>query len=108
MSYSLEELAEEIHFNAVDKGFWPEEVDDIFIAKQCMMIVSEVTEVMEAVRKDKGSQEVTEELADIIIRTLDLWKGMHDNGYVGHSLDYSLVGKIETNKGRPERHGVRF
>jgi NTP pyrophosphatase (non-canonical NTP hydrolase) len=108
MNYSLDELAEEIHFTAVDKGFWPEDVDDIFIAKQCMMIVSEVTEAMEAVRKDKGSMEVVEELADIIVRTLDLWKGMHDNGYVGHSLDYTLQEKIEKNKDRPERHGVRF
>ena len=108
MSLSFDEIAEDIHFTAVDKGFWNHAIDDIFIAKQCMMIVSEVTEVMEAVRKDKGSQEVVEELADILIRTLDLWRGMYDHGYVEHSLDDAMDRKTQYNKTRPERHGVRF
>jgi NTP pyrophosphatase (non-canonical NTP hydrolase) len=104
----FEEWATSLHNTAREKGFWNHAVDDIFIAKQCMMIVSEVTEVMEAVRKDKGSQEVVEELADIMIRTLDLWKGMYDNGYVEHSLDDAMERKSNYNKTRPERHGVRF
>ncbi len=104
----FEEWAISLHETAVDKGFWSYAVDDIFIAKQCMMIVSEVTEVMEAVRKDKGSQEIVEELADIMIRTLDLWKGMYDQGYVEHSLDDAMERKSDYNKTRPERHGVRF
>lgn len=104
----FEELATQLHETAVDKGFWNNAVDDIFIAKQCMMIVSEATEVMEAVRKDKGSQEIVEELADILIRTLDLWRGMYDNGYVEHSLDDAMERKANYNKTRPERHGVRF
>jgi NTP pyrophosphatase (non-canonical NTP hydrolase) len=104
----LEELATDLHNTAIDKGFWSYAIDDIFIAKQCMMIVSEVTEVMEAVRKDKGSQEIVEELSDVIIRTLDLWKGMYDHGYVEHSLDDAMERKSSYNKTRPERHGVRF
>jgi hypothetical protein len=35
----LDDLSIKLHEVAVEKGFWPEEVDDIFIAKQCMMIV---------------------------------------------------------------------
>jgi NTP pyrophosphatase (non-canonical NTP hydrolase) len=104
----LEELATDLHNTAIDKGFWSYAIDDIFIAKQCMMIVSEVTEVMEAVRKDRGSQEIVEELSDVIIRTLDLWKGMYDHGYVEHSLDDAMERKSSYNKTRPERHGVRF
>ena len=69
-------MAIELHEAAVEKGFWPEDIDDIFVAKQCMMIVSEVTEVMEAVRKDRGSEEIAKEFADILIRTLDLYAGM--------------------------------
>jgi len=107
-TYMFEEIASQLHETAKEKGFWPTRVDDIFIAKQCMMIVSEVTEVMEAVRKDKGSQEIVEELADILIRTLDLWRGMYDNGYVEHSLDDAMERKSNYNKTRPERHGVRF
>ena len=67
----LDELAEKLHETAVNKGFWRDEVwsSDIFMAKQCMMIVSEVSELMEAIRKDKGEQEIAFETADIIIRT---------------------------------------
>jgi NTP pyrophosphatase (non-canonical NTP hydrolase) len=104
----FDSLATDLHDIAIEKGFWSYPVDDIFIAKQCMMIVSEVTEVMEAVRKDKGSQEIVEEMADILIRTLDLWKGMYNQGYVEHSLDNAMERKSSYNKTRPERHGVRF
>jgi NTP pyrophosphatase (non-canonical NTP hydrolase) len=100
----------ELHKDAVTKGFWPEvdEVDDIFIAKQCMMIVSEVTEVMESIRKDKGEEEITKEFADILIRTLDLYAGVVEAGYTRLSLDQALREKVEFNKTRPQKHGVRF
>jgi NTP pyrophosphatase (non-canonical NTP hydrolase) len=104
----LDNLAINLHEVAKEKGFWPEEIDDIFVAKQCMMIVSEVTEVMEAVRKDKGEEEITKEFADVIIRTLDLYAGMVDAGYTKLSLDQMLREKVEFNKTRPEKHGVRF
>jgi NTP pyrophosphatase (non-canonical NTP hydrolase) len=104
----FDNLAITLHETAIEKGFWPEDVDDIFIAKQCMMIVSEVTEVMEAIRKDKGEEEITKEFADIIIRTLDLYAGAVDAGYTKLSLDQALREKIDFNKTRPEKHGVRF
>jgi NTP pyrophosphatase (non-canonical NTP hydrolase) len=104
----FDNLSLRLHETAQAKRFWPEKVDDIFIAKQCMMIVSEVTEVMEAVRKSKGSEEVTKEIADILIRTLDLYQGMYVHGYVDHSLDEMFEEKTQYNKTRPEKHGVRF
>jgi NTP pyrophosphatase (non-canonical NTP hydrolase) len=104
----FDNLATNLHEVAIEKGFWPEEIDDIFIAKQCMMIVSEVTEVMEAVRKDKGEEEITKEFADILIRTLDLYAGVVEAGYTRLSLDQALREKVEFNKTRPEKHGVRF
>ena len=104
----FDNLAINLHKVAVEKGFWPEEVNDIFIAKQCMMIVSEVTEVMEAIRKDKGEEEITKEFADILIRTLDLYAGAVEAGYTRLSLDQALREKVDFNKTRPEKHGVRF
>lgn len=104
----LDDLAMELHSVAKEKGFWPEEVDDIFIAKQCMMIVSEVTELMEAIRKDKGEKEIALETADILIRTLDLYDGLVMSGYTTVSLDHALQEKMGYNKTRPEKHGVRF
>jgi NTP pyrophosphatase (non-canonical NTP hydrolase) len=105
---SLDGMAKELHKVAVEKGFWPDKVDDIFVTKQLMMIVSEAVEVMEAIRKDKGKQEVADEMADIIIRTLDLYQGLKDNGYVDVDLQVALNNKTDFNRSRPERHGVKF
>jgi NTP pyrophosphatase (non-canonical NTP hydrolase) len=107
MTY-LDEMAEHLHQVATEKGFWPEVVDDIFITKQLMMVVSEAVEVMEAIRKDKGKVERADEMADIIIRTLDLFAGLVENDYTDISLDQALENKVNFNKERPERHGVRF
>ena len=104
----FDELAEEIHKNAVDKGFWDRTVDPIFIAKQMMMIVSEVSEAMEALRKDMNPDQISDEFADIIIRTLDLYAGIAEAGYVTKSLDYAVKEKMERNTHRPKKHGVRF
>jgi NTP pyrophosphatase (non-canonical NTP hydrolase) len=104
----FDDLAEEIHKNAVDKGFWDRTADPIFLAKQMMMIVSEVSEAMEAVRKEMDPEQISDEFADIIIRTLDLYAGMAEAGYVTKSLDYAIKEKMERNTHRPKKHGVRF
>lgn len=108
MSNTLDAMAKYLHEIATEKGFWPDKVDDIFITKQLMMIVSEAVEVMEAIRKDKGTQQVADEMADIVIRTLDLYQGLRDNGYVDQDLQTALDNKSNFNKTRPERHGVKF
>ena len=104
----FDELAEQIHKNAVDKGFWDRTVDPIFVAKQMMMIVSEVVEAMEALRKEMDPDQMSDEFADIIIRTLDLYAGIAEAGYVKKSLDYAIKEKMERNTHRPKKHGVRF
>ena len=104
----FDDLAEEIHKTAVEKGFWDKTVDPIFIAKQMMMIVSEVSEAMEALRKDMEPDQISDEFADIIIRTLDLYAGIAEAGYVTKSLDYAIKEKMERNTHRPKKHGVRF
>ena len=106
--YMFDDLAEQLHMVAVEKGFWDQDVDDIFVAKQLMMITSEVVEVLEAVRKDKGEEEIAKEFADIIIRTLDLYAGMVEAGYTKISLDHAFEEKTKFNLTRPEKHGVRF
>ena len=104
----FDELAEQIHKNAVEKGFWDKTVDPIFVAKQMMMIVSEVSEAMEALRKDMDPDQISDEFEDIIIRTLDLYAGIAEAGYVKKSLDYAIKEKMERNTHRPKKHGVRF
>ncbi len=104
----FKDITEELHEVAVEKGFWPEVVDDIFITKQLMMIVSEAVEVMEAIRKSRGPEAVADEMADILIRTLDLYAGLVEHEYVNVSLDEAFEKKTGYNKTRPERHGVKF
>lgn len=111
---NLDNLAKEIHKNATEKGFWDymysnaEPVGDtfIFFSKQLAMIHSEVTEVLEALRKQKGKDEVVEELADILIRVLDLYEGLRMRGEVNASLEDTLTKKININTERPKMHGV--
>ena len=71
------------------------------------MIHSEATEVLEALRKSKGHDQVVEELADIIIRVCDLYEGLRENGEVLYSLNKVVRDKARINKGRPKLHGVR-
>ncbi len=104
----LDEITKDLHETAVEKGFWPEEIDDIFITKQLMMIVSEAVEVMEAIRKSRGPEAIADEMADILIRTFDLYAGLVEHEYVNIPLDEAFEKKTGFNKTRPERHGVKF
>jgi NTP pyrophosphatase (non-canonical NTP hydrolase) len=105
MTYGIDELAFEIHSNAIDKGFWEANNGLIFYMKQIAMIHSEATEVLEAMRKEDGSDSVVKELADIIIRTLDLWAGLVRDGYTNKSIEESLVEKVKFNTQRERMHG---
>lgn len=106
MAIDIDELAFQIHNNAVEKGFWEPNNGTIFYLKQIAMIHSECSEVLEAIRKEKGDGQVVEELADIIIRTLDLWAGLVRDSYTKESIAKVLVNKTNVNKSRPQMHGV--
>jgi NTP pyrophosphatase (non-canonical NTP hydrolase) len=109
---SLDALAFDLHKTAVEKGFWDAEVDINFVLAKLALVHSEVSEVLEAVRKDKGSEVIVEEMADIIIRLLDLYAGMVEHDWLNWaladipvSLDEALAGKASVNKERPKMHG---
>ena len=110
----LDDIAEQLHTTAVEKGFWSvvedatQEQTDIFVTKQLMMIVSEAVEVMEAIRKSHGPEAVADEMADILIRTLDLYAGLRELEYVNTDLQVAFNNKTSINKLRPEKHGVKF
>ena len=108
----LDDLAHTLHARAKKKGFYEpmenmEEKDYvIFYLKQLAMIHSEVSEVLEAIRKDKGDDVVVEELADILIRVLDFWAFLNVTGYTKKRLSDALNEKIAVNEERPHMHGV--
>lgn len=113
MNVSLDMLAKDLHETAWEKGFWEptkriqEQDAFIFYAKQIAMIHSEATEVLEAIRKNKGGEAIVEELCDIIIRVLDLWAGLDANGVTEDSLEQTLIRKMIVNRERPYLHGVK-
>jgi NTP pyrophosphatase (non-canonical NTP hydrolase) len=113
MNINWDILARQLHDTAEKKGFWEpldrmdKQDEFVFFAKQIAMIHSEATEVLEALRKDKGEEAVVEELADIIIRTFDLWAGLEKRGVVTSSLDQVMIKKMNINVERPRLHGVK-
>ena len=106
----LDELAAGIHKTAVEKGFWDEKSSYELMATKLCLIHSEVTETLEALRKNKSERDAVEEIADIVIRTLDFYQGVIEHGYVSSdiSLDDVLQYKLEVNKNRPHKHGHNF
>ena len=111
MYENLDDIAVTLHTIATDKGFWdnyslsPNE----FICTKLALIHSEVTEVLEAVRKNKSEHEVAEEFADILIRTLDLFAGMNELWFKEkQSLSEVMAEKTIKNIKRPMLHGNKF
>lgn len=102
----IDDLANSLHNTAKEKGFWNDNNGIIFYLKQLMMVTTEVAEVAEAMRKSEGDRAVVRELADIIIRTLDLYAGLVEDGYTKESLQENLLDKAKYNSERPNMHGV--
>lgn len=122
----LNELAKEIHEANCEKGFYDQ---DPGLAKQMLLIVTEIAEAAEADREDHhadreeydrlmGSMDPNyvivnhfplliknsfeDEIADAMIRLLDL------AGSRGIDIDYHVQRKLEYNKTRPYKHGKRY
>jgi len=106
--YGLDALAALLHETAKEKGFWDGEYNHDKLGNKLALVHSEVTEVLEAVRKGQGSEKIVEEIADIMIRTLDVYAAMRNEEAVLHSLDEILYKKMEKNKTRPPLHGNLF
>lgn len=115
---SLNQIVGEAHEMARDKGFY-EDIDTLrgylvgqdqpalsriakrdFVLGQLSKIASEVGETVQAIqRKDFYSEDVEEELADVVIRVCDL------AGYLEINLGRRVEKKMQLNAMRPRKHG---
>lgn len=105
---SIHALAIECHRIASDHGFH-EYTPNFGVAGQdtrhllswLMLLVTEVAEAAEAVRKGDKSN-YGEELADIAIRLMDTAVAS------GVNLEASILHKMELNRNRPHKHGCKL
>jgi NTP pyrophosphatase (non-canonical NTP hydrolase) len=101
----LARLGRRIHLNSVKKGFYDDPVVMDKVAAKLALVHSEVTEVLEALRKSQGDQAVTEEVCDILIRTLDLHDWLVELNLATDNLDETMAHKMTKNENRPAKHG---
>jgi hypothetical protein len=110
---TLDDLAKALHATAKEKGFWDHAtlpcpnapigatgtlVNPSIVPEKLALISSEVGEVLEGWRDDDPAN-MAEELADVIIRCLDLAE------FLGFSMDDEVQRKAAKNEGRPYLHG---
>ena len=119
---TITELCEKAHKNARDHGFWEDwdsicweeglprneestlDIQELFnhtIATRLMLIVSELSEALEALRHNDRDN-FKEELADVAIRLGDLCGGLNID------LETEIKKKMEKNKTRGYKHGKAF
>ena len=104
----FDNLSDEIHVTNVEKGFWgAPEMMDKYVAKLAL-IHSELTEVLEALRKSQGADKVTEEFADVLIRTFDLYGVLVEAGEADPHLYGVMRDKMKVNAERAPKHGNRW
>ena len=104
---TIKQLQVICHQLATDKGFWE---GDRNMGELLMLIVSELGEALEALRKDKRQIKYNDwkkdtfedELADVAIRLFDLAESE------GINLTWQIEQKLEYNKTRPPKHGKLF
>jgi NTP pyrophosphatase (non-canonical NTP hydrolase) len=107
----MRQLQKKIHELARSKGWYDHDLPGRTPLEVHMLVVSEVAEATEAVRKGEAEYYFTEggkpegeavELADAIIRILDYAE------YSGWDMGDIIERKHEYNKTRPYRHGGKL
>lgn len=108
-AHEFAEMQRRAHALMVSKGFWPKDKKTRNVGEQIALIHSELSEGMEGYRQGNPPDDkvpefnaLEAELADAILRIMDLAEGLNLN--VGEAL----VRKHAFNEGRQHKHGKLF
>lgn len=96
--HSFRQLQAETYENAKAHGFQEQEENPLNVPTKLALIMSEGAEALEAHRKGDLA-ELPFELADIVIRTMDLAESLDID------LAAAIISKQSMNLKRPMRHG---
>lgn len=96
---TFSELQKQVHKTALDNGWWDKPRSFGELIALCH---SELSEALEADRNDAGDEHVAEELADTIIRIMDMAEKE------GWDIERAIIEKDEYNRTRAYRHGKRY
>lgn len=103
---AFNELAREVHATAVSKGWWDRERND---GEIIALMHSELSEALEAIRNGNPADDkippftgAEAELADVIIRIMDVAPGRH------WRVAEAVVAKMAMNRSRPRKHGGKL
>ena len=94
-----EQTVRDAHANAAAHGFWDGPVN---LPEKLCLIHSEVSEALEVLREGRPQDDLGEELADVVIRVMDLC------GKLDIDLVNTVHAKMRKNASRPRLHGKRF
>lgn len=100
---TINQLAEDVHQTAIDKGWWEEDRNN---GEMIALMHSELSEALEAIRHGNPPDDkipefsgAEAELADTVIRILDM---CHKRGW---RLGEAIIAKMKFNRGREYKHG---
>lgn len=94
-------LQQETYITSFQHGFQETEGNPLNVPTKIALIMSEGAEALEAHRQGYGHK-LPDELADIVIRTMDLAESLQIN------LGEAILSKHEFNRDRPIKHGNKL